>query len=717
MVSAGLRLLGLALLPAALLAGSPEEAELESMTVVARPFSALDPGLRQVAQALAGVPGGTNLALPGQGARLSSLQDALEYQPGVLLQAFSGGNDQPRLNIRGSGIQGNPVSRGLLLRRDGLPLNEADGSFIIGLLDPRDSWAIITHRGANSRALGPASLGGDMNFLTPSRRDGRAQIRLEKGHYGRLGGHLALAAQAGQWDLRLAGSGDDYAGYRHHSESRRRGLSAQLGWRASTVLESRLSVRHTDLFFAMPFALTQRRAEQSPREVIGDRDPLWPAPSAALADPERLPSADGGVVGPQELAQETLLNVYRRDPRRQTRQWRVASRTQWQQPDQRWSLGVYLQDTDDLLVDPLSHALSGLRSQGAQWLWSGRGGAWQYQVGVDGARSSIQRAYFENAKGQAGRQYAELDLLAEHLLLDLQLGWQSGTGLALSSQWQWSTLRRDAVNRSDAQALEQRWHYLLPKFGLVYQGPGRQRWFANLSASTEAPSFWEIAANRTDPTPGSSSAVKLNALALQRGHSLEAGGAGQWSAALHWQLSVYRTELRDELLSTAGSSGIVDDTVNYAGHTRHQGVELGLDGVWGKEQRGLDYRLAWTFSDFRFRDGEHAGKRLAGVPRHQLQARCLLRLGDWLFGPTARWSPGRNPVDHSNTLFQESYALWGLELDYRAIAGWRVFLRAENLADRVYAASYVVRSEADPALPTYFPGNGRSLSSGFSYQF
>ena len=91
--------------------------------------SVLQADLRQEKARLDAVPGGTNLIQPQEELRLVTLRDALDYQPGLIVQDFFGGIDQPRLNIRGSGIQSNPVNRGVLLLQDGLPLNEADGSF------------------------------------------------------------------------------------------------------------------------------------------------------------------------------------------------------------------------------------------------------------------------------------------------------------------------------------------------------------------------------------------------------------------------------------------------------------------------------------------------------------------------------------------------------------------------------------------------------------
>lgn len=118
-----------------------------------------------VAAELEQIAGATNLIQPDQEARLSTLRDALDFQPGLVIQDFFGGIDQPRLNIRGSGIQSNPVNRGVLLLENGLPLNEADGSFVIGTLEARDASLIAVKRGANAREPGATTLGGSLNFI------------------------------------------------------------------------------------------------------------------------------------------------------------------------------------------------------------------------------------------------------------------------------------------------------------------------------------------------------------------------------------------------------------------------------------------------------------------------------------------------------------------------------------------------------------------------
>ncbi len=93
--------------------------------------------------------------------RLATLQDALDYQPGLVIQNFFGGIDQPRLNIRGSGVQSAPLARGVLLLQDGLPATDADGSFHISTLEMRDARMVSVRRGANNLNPQSNSLGGE----------------------------------------------------------------------------------------------------------------------------------------------------------------------------------------------------------------------------------------------------------------------------------------------------------------------------------------------------------------------------------------------------------------------------------------------------------------------------------------------------------------------------------------------------------------------------
>lgn len=651
------------------------------------------------------VPGGTNLVQPQEEGRLATLRDALDHQPGLVIQDFFGGTDQPRLNIRGSGIQSNPVNRGVLLLQDGLPLNEADGSFIIGLIDVRDAALISARRGSNARHPAATTLGGEVDFVSLTGADERGRVRAEAGSFGRQGLQVAAGAVGERLDGRFSASADRYDGYRHHSSSRRDSLRASLGFRGEGSFENRSELAWTDLRFQIPSVVPKARVQSDPRGVMGDGN----------------------------TPQDTLLNVYKRDPRREATQWRLANRSRWGNEAQRQDLGLYLQHTDDLFNNQTSHTVTDSRTLGAQWSLEGAPGAgaealpgvFRYRASLASARSDMDRdLYATNPQtGQAMQRFGSFDLRAQNHHAQLGGDWRLAGNWLLVGDLQWSSVARNARNVATGVALDQRWRFADPKMGLIWTPAGAAtRWYTNLSRSHEAPTYWEIVSSTVAANNPAAATAELVRLKVQRGTTLEVGGQGRLSdAALApvWTVSAYHSEVDDELISTTDANGIKVGTYNYVGGTRHQGVEAGLSGAWSLGAAGaIDYRAAWTYSRFKFKGGEYAGKTIAGVPRHLISGEVLYRVGAWRVGPNLRWLPVDTPTDHANTpgTQQDAYALLGLKIDWRS-GPWSAWLQGDNLTDRRYASSYAIRNKATADQPGYLPGLGRNVSAGVSYRF
>ena len=179
-------------------AGSAPTATLGAVVVEAERPSLTQENLSSAEERLRLIPGGVNLIGPQalEEKRSSSLVDALGAQPGIIARSFFGGNDQARLNIRGSGLQQNPAQRGVRLLLDGLPVNLADGSFIIGVLEPRTTQYIEVYRGANGARYGATTPGGgragpdrDPRFVARRPRPESAERRRSAGSGG--GGRTA----------------------------------------------------------------------------------------------------------------------------------------------------------------------------------------------------------------------------------------------------------------------------------------------------------------------------------------------------------------------------------------------------------------------------------------------------------------------------------------------------------------------------------------------
>lgn len=141
--------------------------ELDPVVVEASRSGAEFEALQERLNAIAGGVSLVDVNAIGPTANLTMAR-ALESVPGVIVQNFFGGNDQPRIQIRGSGLQQNPVERGILMLQDGLPLNRADGSYIVGFADPQQASAIEVFRGYTANRLGATVLGGAVNFISPT---------------------------------------------------------------------------------------------------------------------------------------------------------------------------------------------------------------------------------------------------------------------------------------------------------------------------------------------------------------------------------------------------------------------------------------------------------------------------------------------------------------------------------------------------------------------
>lgn len=643
---------------------------------------------------LSRVAGGTNLIDLREQTRLTTMSDLFAGEPGVLVQEFFGGFDQPRLNIRGSGLQSNPVSRGVQLQQDFLPLNDADGSFIIGLLQPYATRAVTVHRGANSRTPGSITLGGDLNFLSFTGADPGDSVQVEAGDFGRYSAHGNYGDAIGEYDYHLSGGTVRSEGYRQHSDSERNVMQVNFGAQLTSDLSNRTSVSYNETRFEMPFVLPQQRANDDPRSVMGDGDTVF----------------------------DRLININDRDPHRDFDSLRIANRTLLESAGQQQTLGLYWQDTDDHFVDPLEHMITHSQTGGAQWIlvreW-GDAGTWT--LGADWNTGTLPREFYvTNAQnGSRGFRFGNLDLDADNLALSLGADYALASNWTLTPQLQWMHASRDAQDKDGARELDQSWDFWLPKIGLNFVPDPALRLFTNLSASREVPTFWDIAQPSVPPVaplPGLATAT-LNELEDQKALTLEVGGTGQVGDSLRWNVAVYRSEVKDELLSVASTFGVVSITSNYDDRTLHRGVELGLQGRLDPAGRQFDWNLTWNYSDFTFDNGVFDGNQVAGAPKNVLAGSIDMPLGEFSVGARVYGQPDNNPVDHANTLQQDSFWLLGLDLGYQPLPRLKFYVTLNNLTDKTYNAAYVVRDRSDAVMPTFLPGDGRNFLAGVVWRW
>lgn len=671
---------GLLCLALCLAYGSEVRAAEETMVVRAEgereKFRRLAPDYSQEKRKLEQIAGGSNLVAIDEENRLATLQDALDYQPGVLIQNFFGGLDQPRLNIRGSGVQSAPLSHGVLLLQDGLPATDADGSFHISTLDMREARLVSVRRGANSIHPQSNSLGGEMDLISYTGRDENGRVRYEYGSFGREGFQGALGGVNEEYgvDGRLAVTLDRFAGYRRHSASQRKTVRSNLGYRVDNF-ENRTWFGWTDLRF----------------DVAG---PVSPA--VLKKDPKAV---------------YPLVNL--RDPHRSVQQARVANRSSWQDDNQWLDIGLWYIKTHDNFITPANYRLSSSDSEGVQLNYALETGPITWRASTAWDHMNLDRTLLQNRRGTAAdkKSIGSYKGRAENVYGTLGAGWQMSSTLLLNLDLKGSHARRDVNAKKAGNSLDQSWTFWTPKAGLIWQAAENQRLFANVSASYEPATFNQII---------NSGNGELTRLDPQRGLTWEVGGEGQVFTGMNWQLTLYRSMIKDEYITTYDPQGNAVGVFNYAAKTRHQGLEAGLTGLVPAGPGDMEYRLSWTWNDFRFMGGEYNRKYIAGIPRNMVAGEVLYKWGGWSVGPNLHWSPTDAAVDHGNHLNiqrRERYAVLGLKASYKDSGGWSTYLALDNLTNKRYATTSVANRSVSENDSTLFPGMGFSVNGGVTYSF
>ena len=127
----------------------------------------------------------------------------LDYVPGVWVQSKYGQEDA-KLVIRGSGLSRNFHLRGIRLLQDGSPINQADGSGDFQEIDPLAEQYVEVFKGANALRYGAMTLGGAINFVSPTGRSNPGFLaRFMGGSYSTFSEQLAAGFAEGPWDAWL----------------------------------------------------------------------------------------------------------------------------------------------------------------------------------------------------------------------------------------------------------------------------------------------------------------------------------------------------------------------------------------------------------------------------------------------------------------------------------------------------------------------------------
>jgi outer membrane receptor protein involved in Fe transport len=251
-----------------------------------------------------------------------------------------------------------------------------------------------------------------------------------------------------------------------------------------------------------------------------------------------------------------------------------------------------------------------------------------------------------------------------------------------------------------------------------------------------------------------------------RAQTYEVGVRGKFKDLLDWNVTAYRTMLRDDLYMVAANSQL--SFFQSIGDTRRQGIEFGLQGAYGRHEFRANYSLTEaTFQSlFRMlsannsaivgRDSQDLGSynmiqvepgdRMPGVPLNNFNFSWMYKLTpDFKVGLTMvahsdafvrgnennEHTPGPNPgvykyvydadldatvktwvaaPDYTSSGKTAGYAVFNLRASYDLGKGWTAGMLINNLLDKTYYSAG--RLGLTPFTPSTYGAIG---SSGFNY--
>lgn len=662
--------------PELLLAESGDAVEVPTIVVEGRAEPSLtSPSADDARRDIERTAGGVDLvsAEEWKGTEARTLKDVLDFTPGVTAQPKWG--EDTRLSIRGSGLSRNFHLRGVQLLVDGIPLNAADGSADFQEIDPTAFDYTEVYKGANALRYGASSLGGAINFVSPTGRSAeRASLRLDGGSFGMQRAQVSGGASVGAFDGFVTASKLEQDGFRTHSEGESKRASGNVGWRIRPNLETRLYLFGADLSQRIPGALTRAAALSTPRDAAANN-----------------------------------LNL---DYQRNMKSWRVANRTVLELEAMTAEFGVFA--VEKQLIHPIFQYLD------YQYNDSGAftrvvlrqplaGHENRFTVGANLLGGRIDNQQFQNLPGaQRGNLLSASTDRSRNLALYAENAFNVLPTLDLIAGLQYAEARRERSDRFDNEvdtSGKADYDFLSPRLGLLWQATATTQVFGNISRSGEAPSFGEL--NFTN--------AALSDTRVQRATTLEVGSRGA-SENLQWELSLYRAQLRDEFQFDDLGGG--NFQVTNADETLHQGIEAGLGWTFARglmaasDQTRL--QLAYTFNDFYFDDDVRWGRNeLPGAPRQYVRAALTYwHASGFYFGPNLEWLPKACDVDNANTRKTDVYVLAGLRTGYDPGGRWSLYLDARNLGDEKYIASASAAAVATDTSTLFEPGTGRAIFGG-----
>lgn len=625
---------------------------------------------------------------------VSNMADALRYVPGVWSVSSSGGGSA-FYSSRGSNLDAtNYDANGVKLLQDGLPVTTADGNNHNRSIDPMANRGASIARGANALKYGASTLGGAMDFVTPTARNSDpVQINLNAGSFGQRQGRLTLGRELGE---RLDGlvtlDVKDRDGYRDHSEASTDALYGNLGWMIGDDVETRFYATYHDYEEELPGGLTAAELETDPAQfnpstatgnfqfdVVTRR--LANKTTIALSD---VSSLELGISREVQKLYHPIVDV----------------RIDFDGPGPGAPTQVF-----SLLIDTEQ------TNTGTMARYNRKIGDHNLVVGFNWGETGNEGGNYSHNGGVATRLDTIVDNSAESLEAFVMDRWSVNDRLTLTYGLQAVQAEREISNIAASTGVlrnpKDDYDSINPRAGFIYTVAEGIDLYGNLSKLYEAPTNYEL----EDDARGNSATLKA-----MQGKVLEIGTRGTRTLGpdnfWNFDVSLYYAAIEDEILSQddpnapgTSLSVNVDDTI-------HAGLEALVGGSFTIGAGRIEPLISFTLNEFSFdSDALYGNNTLPAAPGYVVHGEVMYRANNGFFaGPTFDVVDERY-ADFMNSYEVDSYSLLGFRAGLNR-ANWQAYLEFRNVTDEEYVSTFSVVDHYGPASAIFNSGEPRAVYAG-----
>lgn len=617
--------------------------------------------------------------------------------PGVLSEPVFGGVDHPRLSIRGSGIQRGtqPAGRGIELRFNGIPVNYADTSYdFVEWLDPSDYQQVDVVRGGRAASIGGVTLGGVINFISPRVRNGlTGSANFQAGSFGKQQRTIQVAYGEDQASYSVLASNYEQDGFREHNQQSAQRFIADLTLRTTSALEASIQAIHSNSNLELP-------------------------------GPQRLSEIN---IRSRAAQPGNIRGNWRRESRFEQINFNLVNHV-----ENPWGLSLAFTHRD---IDFIRQDIQIERSHGITL------SAWHNRIiDINTINYNQLIAQYDDRdleqffngggtiptfSGEPGAQWAN------NRLESSRMTWQ--TGLSHSVDENFKIFGHIGFNqhiRVISDQLDARPNGLAADaklsfsnfsgiIGADYQVNRILTFFTALSHVTEPPTLDVLLVS----TSGLGKQAVINEISDQEMFTAETGFHLNHES-VNAEMAVYRSWLKDEIVSTADAANAQITSIGNARRTERLGAELLINALVSqsvfRDHDQLKALLNWNWVQATFdNDASFKNNKLPVVTPHTIFSQIsYIPFSALEASLNVKHVPRGAFVDYQNTFRDREHTVFGARIELKSNR-WSSFVDVSNINNTTYAATVIGAQNNTRGNDGLFfaPGESRAFTIGTTYFF